>query len=254
MDLMRSSILLETDYEDYYDHLFLKADDPHAPADAIRYVRNKKDEIPRKHLFSVLHSHRLLTPPHGIVKDLRLSMDMKQAVVVFTEPSKHSGGQKHVMGYQEALMKHSKEFMTVFSNSEPNVTYRYLVIGERAFYLECKVKDHWDFNVNPKINIEEVEPGNELKGCEPFPVPIYSIDFTSFKDKNGQEWMVAVDLNLAPTLKGTGIDELLYPFEIQTLIENWFKKNPDVAPIEIPQQAKTLFPKANKSKKKKKKR
>lgn len=224
MDTSKSNIVLISDFEDYYDDFFRKEES--TDENAFIFTRNKKDEIPRKDIYNLLTKHRLIASPHGKVTKFLKNVQMQQAVLLFTDENRHDGGEKLAISYKEALKKYPNNFMAIYSNSEQGVSYRYLMVGNEKFFMkyESQEKGQWNSLVNPKITVEKVEPEDELS-FKPFLAPIVAIDFVHFVDRFEKDWMVAIDVNFAPTLKGTGIEELLPPFMVKQAIEEWAEEN-----------------------------
>jgi len=206
---------LNSDFEDYYDSAF-------AQEGNLTFPRLTSNEIPRKELYKLIGKHKLIPPVFGKVKKFIKKIPWEQAVIVFSNADLHSGGEKTVMSFKEAYKEHPDKYMSIYSVTERGESFRYLQIGKEAFFLRYK-SDVWDSTKNPKIEVERVEEGDEIK-MKPFDYPMYAVDFVRFEDRFGKEWMLAVDFNTAPILKGTGIEELIAPFEIVALLQEWYEE------------------------------
>ncbi|MFF2531434.1 hypothetical protein ACFVS2_21240 [Brevibacillus sp. NPDC058079] len=209
------TVKLITDFEDYYDAYFSKDGD-------IEFQRLSEKEPTRKQVFELLRKYGLVTPAFGQVKKFLRKCKREQAVVVYENITTHSGGKKSVMSFREALHNHSQKHMSLYSASDKGVSYRYLRIGQLAYLLKYQ-SDEWSSIVNTKsIEIEEADPG--FLTTEP-DYPLYAIDFVHFKDAKQDDVMVAIDFNIAPKLKNTGIEKWIDGVSVVNQIENWLNQS-----------------------------
>jgi hypothetical protein len=209
------TVKLISDFEDYYDTHF-------SDNGEIVFHRLLENELNRKQVFEQLKKMQLVTPAFGQVKKFLRKCKWEQAVVVYDNVITHSGGNKRVMSFREALLRHSQKYMSLYSATEQGVSYRYLRIGNRAYFLKYQ-SDEWSSIVNTKhIEIEEADPG--FLSVEP-PYPLYAIDFVHYQDKKQGDVMVAIDFNIAPKLAGTGIENIVDGSIIVQEIEKWLEKN-----------------------------
>jgi hypothetical protein len=205
---------LISDFEDYYDKHFSNESD-------MSFSRLSSEELNRKQVFDQLKKLNLVTPAFGQVKKFLRKCKWEQAVVVYENINTHSGGEKRIMPYREAL-KYSNQFMSLYAASDPGVSYRYLKIGSLAYFLKYE-SSNWNSVLNTeKISIEEADPNFLL--VEP-PFSLYSIDFVQYKDPKQGDVMVAIDFNLFPKLMETGLEEILGGALIVKEIENYRNKS-----------------------------
>lgn len=164
----------------------------------------------RYEMYIYLESLGFNVPIYGILNDFRkLKKDINK-VVVHLDLKSHRGENKILLDYEEALEKYRGKFATEYieTDGEFGVSYRYLRIGDEAFWLLYKSKNDWRSNCGSdiKIDILEIE-----KNTPPvIKSPLYAIDLVFDKYNNYH----AIDFNISPGIKGTGVEDILKPKEV----------------------------------------
>ncbi|WCF11664.1 hypothetical protein NDS46_30420 (plasmid) [Paenibacillus thiaminolyticus] len=206
---------LVSNFIDYYDHYF------DLQGDVLRRLSN--EGMNRVEMLQFLQQKNLTVPLHGIVKNLQNHslIERDTYVIVHTDIHSHRGENKHLLLYRDALERYPDELMVLYVSSFQGCSWRYLKIGSRSFILHYQSKDwrsNWD---TEKITIEDENASlinidvNE---------PLFAIDFVKNINENGEAVMMAIDYNIAPQLKGTGIENILAPAEVANLIkESWMR-------------------------------
>lgn len=221
-------IRLKTDFHDYYDHWF--------DAEGVEFERFSRQGRGRREALEYLSDIGLKTPPYGtprevmvktnnrlLERELELQKDSKYllSVVVYLDENAHRGEGKVLMPLQEALNKYPNHLCTLFIPPIPgkSVSMRHLQIGKKAFWLRYTSSDDWRSNCG-NVEIEVIK--QEKDGYHPkIHYPLFAIDYIANTDK-----MLAVDLNVSPGLKGTGIENILTGKEVAHLISeaiNYYK-------------------------------
>lgn len=120
------------------------------------------------------------------------------------------GGDRHYYEKQ----KFASEF--VGDLSKPPASWRYLFVGSRVLSIYYHSKDLWRSNVGEDAECEYM--GYVYSPLPQLPYPLYAVDVVEAPD--GQEY--AVDLNVSPGIRGTGVENVLSPYTVVSEIESWF--------------------------------
>lgn len=213
-----TKIKLVSDFTDIYD--------AHFDQDGEEFRRFKSEEPSRKSLYKILAKHKLIPAVTGKVKKFRKKLPSDAPVIVFTDTERHDGGEKLMMSYKDAFRDYDNHDMATYIVNKGNrgITYRYIRVGDAIFFFKL-LGSTWNVNEGHEIVEFERVPEEDALAMKPFDTPLYSIDFVPAIDSKGKEWMFAVDLNFAPKLEGSGIEELATPEEIANLIKTWYKEN-----------------------------
>lgn len=193
-------IRLISNFIDYYDHYF------DLQGEVFRRMTN--EGMDRKEMIEFLKKHGLITPPCGIVREMQYHGLIRDDVyvVVHTDIHSHRGENKFLMLYKEALEKHPDAFMVLYVSSFTGVSWRYLRVGDRSFMLRYKSED-WRSNWDTSEIVIEQEDASDIE--IDIDAPLFAIDFVKNVKPDGNPVMVAIDYNIAPQIKGTGVEELL---------------------------------------------
>lgn len=204
---------LKSDYIDYYDH--------HFDREGETYARMCRGGHSRKRALDLMSEMHLTVPPYGTVEQLygRLPGFCQSKWVIHTDLHAHCGEGKKLVTAEEALAKHRHDFAVEYVEPSPHgvsKSSRYLQIGNRAFWLTYSSDDEWRSNCGDVtiLTLGESEPS--IAGF----APLLAVDFVF--DRGG--WMYAVDLNTAPGLLGTGIQDILKPADVVRLIKDHYPK------------------------------
>ena len=208
-------IALHSDFRDYYDHWFCGTwENPD-----IIFKRMTSSGFPRPAMLQYLQELGLTVPAYGrvveLVHDLKMNIDediregMSSicSVVIHNDINAHAGEGKILCSYNDALENYPNAFAVEHIPSTPSgmgLSLRYLRVGLRQFWLRYSSSDDWRSNcgeVNIELLCEESKViSSQLMGV---PYPLFAVDFI-IGDK-----LYAVDFNIAPGVKGTGIEAIL---------------------------------------------
>ncbi len=226
-------IKLRTDFKDYYDHWFCyDHEKPHAV-----FHRMTTYGMNRIEMFKFFADNDCRAPINGYVKDIKNTLlqyygkklvsdlnDIGVHVIVYTNINSHAGEGKLKCTYQYALENYPDNYCSLFINNnydKPTST-RILTINTRSFILKYESDDLWRSNCgNVDISVlAEVSFNKFFHQQEKFPHPLYAIDLVPGVNEND---MYAVDLNIAPCIKGSGLENILLGHDIYELIEDFYK-------------------------------
>ncbi|MDD2748977.1 hypothetical protein A6M23_10445 [Acidithiobacillus thiooxidans] len=186
----------------------------------------------RSAMFTAFELAGLLTPRHGLVRDLVPVLRAEYVnypeelwqmmqVVVHIDGQAHAGEGKLALSYAEALAEYPKQFVVEFlpTANIGSVSYRYLRIGLRTFFLRSNSLDDWrsncgDTRIEYLGSTGSINPETTLF----FDLsPMIAIDYVQL----GKTFL-ALDLNIAPGLEGTGVDKAMPPVAIFETVAEWF--------------------------------
>ena len=195
---------LVTDFHDYYDWAFDR--------EGTEFKRIAKGGYTRQEALQTLNAMNLLTPRCGYPRDWKDNLAMLgQMWVVHTDPYAHCGDGKVLLSGHAALAHYPNTFATAYIPSDGSL--RWLQVGNRSFWLSYKSKDDWRSNCGD-VTIEFLQENPKvLRGRW----PLLAIDFVRDLDI-GAIW--AIDLNTAPGLRGTGMEDVLQAREVVDLIKS----------------------------------
>lgn len=202
---------LVSNFIDYYDHHF----DLHG--DIFRRMSN--EGMNRKEMLEFLSKQNLITPPFGIVNQMKnhALIENEAYVVVHTDITSHRGENKLLMRFNEALEQYPESFMVMYVSSFTGVSWRYLRVGDRSYILRYESED-WRSNWDTKQIVVEREDASDIHIS--IEAPLYAIDFVKNIKPDGSPVMVAIDYNIAPQIRGTGVEELLTAIDAADAIKN----------------------------------
>lgn len=205
-------IYLRSDFTDYYDYHF----NSYSP-NYLRFTRLSKSGMSRQEMFEFFTKLGISTPIYGKVKEVGLQLEKDynkinpkfieqyQQVVVYLDQNCHRGEGKIKVSIQEGLNKYPNLFCSQYivnTRSGNGLSWRHLQIGDLPLWLEYSSENDWRSNcgdVEIKI-LEQDQPQFHPKICN----PLWAIDFVF----NGIR-LHAIDFNIAPQVKGTGIENIL---------------------------------------------
>ena len=220
-------IAIDSDYLDFYDHAF------YSPYNAdIVWERRCSRGMSKRKQFAFLEQQGLKTPNHGTVaevyqkirKDYFLSKGLFHksarnlaAVIVYLDEYAHRGLGKLRVSIELALDQYPNKYCSEFIQTTPScdsVSYRYLQVGKKSFWLRYTGHDSWMSNHAEDVEVECL-CANEDKFKFGVDCPVFAIDFIPGRA------LYAIDFNTAPGFKETGIP-LKDPHEIYDLVEEWY--------------------------------
>lgn len=217
------TLKLVSDFRDYYDHLFDR--------DGFELRRVTTEGPSRSEMFTIFKLSKIHVPRHGIIKDM--PADVKW-MVVYVNESLHRGEGKILMPAAEARELHPDKFCTEylsFPKNEPVMSYkekyfgsswRELVIGNNSFFLHYRNCDDWRSNVGDEVVIELQDTRVGKRPKKDLHYPMYAIDYV-FDDGAGD--FAAVDLNIAPGIGGSPVEEILPSTQLVQSLKDWIKTN-----------------------------
>ena len=209
-------LALSSDFNDYYDHAL----------DEYRGIGPKWDRLSvtkrtRAQDLNLLRELGLDPPAHGPACRLHSSK-----VVVYDSMCAHRGeGKRLEMRSDVDEDAFCSEFIEC---SGPPVSYRVLLIGDRRLFLRYESTDAWRSNMG-EVCIEFVEKGSREWRmlqllAESLPIlqaalvtPLLAVDFVL--GEHSYTHFRAVDLNTAPGLSGSPVQETMKADEVATLLK-----------------------------------
>ena len=218
-------IKLDSDFQDFYDHWFALS---HVPFDCI-FTRRSDSGMSRPEMFNLFEQVGFSTPKYGIVRDIFddvkathpsgiLSSDLMQ-VVVHLDNYTHRGENKVKCSLMEAMQSYPDCFATEFianDAEETGFSIRYLRIGHRQFWLQYR-SDDWRSNVgNVDVRVageDDHLPENKRRRFMP-EAPLLALDFLAVDRQ-----LVPIDLNVAPGLQRTGVENWISAKEVFNQIQ-----------------------------------
>ncbi|BDB12868.1 hypothetical protein [Acidithiobacillus ferrooxidans] len=224
-----TKIRIESDFRDYYDHAFCGAWE----TPDFTYERMSTGGMSRPAMFVAFESVGLNTPRHGLVRDLIPELKKEYAgycehlnlkVVVHTSEYAHAGEGKELLAYDQAMKKRRNafavEFIPTALGNNHATSYRYLRVGTRVFWMEYESQDDWRSNCGD-CSVKYLSESADTVTAEAVffrESPLLALDFL----KVGQK-MLAIDLNVAPGLRGTGIEKIMKPDGVYQEVQNWYR-------------------------------
>lgn len=218
------NLKLLSNFSDYMDHWY----DLDAEYTLRRYSTDGLDRFGQLHL---MERNGLTVPAYGTVKQLlmptatygsperrnpRLSKQAER-LVVYTDVKAHCAEGKLLLSLDKALKLHPDCLATEYIADCPGVSWRYLQIGMHNFWLECRSTEDWRSNYG-EGSWEVIGQGMGW-GPKPFclKLPLFAIDFVIGKE------LYAVDFNIAPGVRGTGVEKYLSPKQaVESIKEAYF--------------------------------
>ncbi len=199
------ALRLESDFHDYYDLWFDRR------ADAV-LRRVTTDGPNRAEMFRLMAAAGYDVPPHGLAEGL--PSDDRQ-VVVYIDERAHRGDGKIVCTARYARGLHPECLSAEYIPEPRGVSWRYLQVGLKRFWLEYRNPGGWRSNVGDDVDVSVF--CQETDGLHPFfRLPLFAIDFVP-----GQK-LWAVDLNVAPGVRGSGVEKVLSGMDAAASIEEAF--------------------------------
>ena len=216
---------LKTDFHDYYDHWFDR--------EGQIFERMSHSGMSRREMFDFFEQIGLKTPPYGTPKGILESLsDFEKKmenlvqgdnfnlidVVVYLDETAHRGEGKVLMPLMKAIQDYPNTFCSRYypTLQTGSSSLRYLQIGDKVFWLRY-TSDDWRSNYG-NVNITVLS--QEKDGFHSkINLPLFAIDFIL-----GPNFIWAIDFNIAPGIKGTGIENILPAKEAVAAIKRWYQK------------------------------
>lgn len=196
---------LKSDFIDYYDH--------HFDLDGDVFSRLSTEGMDKLGQLKYMKKLGYPVPPfnkvkklHATVKTLGIDFQHQLDVVVYTDIKAHKGEGKIKMPLSQAITEHPNEYASIYITSDRSgLSWRLLQVGDIKIYLEYSSND-WRSNYGDvKIKVLEIERDAPHK----IKLPLFAIDCVP-----GLNSVYAVDFNVSPQLRGTGLEEILPAEEV----------------------------------------
>jgi len=196
-------LALRSDFVDFYDLAF----DARLPGVPVfqRFSRDAADRV------TLLRALRLTlgenVPTFGTARDCLRGWDDDSMWVAHFDPFAHRGEGKVVLAAGVLRREHPPETIVVkYIDGNRGRSLRHLQIGRRAFLLHYESADDWRSNCGDvRVMVSgRAHPMTEATW------PLLAVDYVT--DGSGRLW--AIDLNTAPGMTGTGIEDLMTPDEV----------------------------------------
>lgn len=213
-------IKLRSDFDDYYDGYF--------DHEGVIFDRLSECGPYRRAMYALLEQAGYRVPKHGSVEEMaaRITGEGRQMEVPMNEPvarpmtdlvvyarERGHGGNNHLVSVAEALRIFPGHYCTEYipvQSGERGWSLQYLQIGDCHWWLSYASNNNWRSNVGDyKVEIIEEGPRG-FHGF--FAEPVFSIDFLPVQE------LYAIDFNINPQLVGTGIENILPPTEVVSLV------------------------------------
>jgi hypothetical protein len=211
-------VKLRSDFWDYYDHCFDVIAD-------LTFERFSYGGMSRREMFEFLESIGLHVPPYGRPRDVLDQLDdfskehpQLVEVVVYLDERAHRGKEKIKVLLPQAMEKYSGHLVSQYIPALPSgngLTWRYLQVGDKIFWLRYYSCNDWRSNCGDVI-VEVLS--REKDSYHPnIHYPLFAVDFIP-----AGSVLYAVDFNVAPQIKGTGVEDLLPAREAAEAIKRAF--------------------------------
>ena len=200
---------LHSDFRDFYDLWFDR--------DGDTFERMSRNGMDRKTCMDALAwTLNLPTPRYGLAGELSELHD-NALWVLHMDPFAHCGEGKVVLAGGVIRRDHSDDLpVTEYVEAARGRSIRHLQVGRRAWELSYESADDWRSN-RGDVSIRV------LGNAAPFanaPWPLFAVDFV--RDANGSP--LAIDLNTAPGMDGTGMADVVKPREVVDEIKGWLSR------------------------------
>ena len=192
---------LVSDFRDYYDHWFDNSDPT--------FNRLMGAGPTKQEQFKLIAQAGYVTIPYGRPIDF----SAEDLLVVYLDETLHAGEGKSLMPQPKALEQHPDKLCSLYIASN-SISTRYLWVGSRCFELTYENLDKREW----RSNVGEVDVGFEKELFNhPHPkclsqFPLVAIDFVGG---------YGIDLNIAPGIKYTGLEDILSGREVYELIKEY---------------------------------
>lgn len=201
-------IYLRSDFSDYYDHHF---EQRMGWPGEVCFERFTTAGDRRNEMWTRLAKMGFAVPMWGPLSKLSESMEPASMVVVHTDPRAHRGEGKELLTLGMACRRYPGVMLAQRFVGTGGKSVRWLFIGGRCWELVYTSND-WRSNYGDvKVNVvgeTSVEVGHNCP-------PLCAVDLV----EGDADALYAVDYNIAPGLRGTGMEDVLKPAEVAALIK-----------------------------------
>lgn len=213
------TLVLESDYEDYYDGAF---DQPSGDGSDPLFLRRSDRVMPRLEMFGVIQARGLNVPRHGLgrVIDRIIYADDEIQLVVY--PDRYRSDEplrlidrNEASNYPDAQIAErigsSNGYYTRQGILVQSLVTRYIYIGSTRIRIEQSSEDDWRSNMGI-MRSTVIEVMNNTHN--PFMYPLIAVDMVG-----SAFGACCINLDTAPVLRGTGIEAHLPPERVVDLIK-----------------------------------
>lgn len=198
---------LVSDFRDYYDHWFDTFNVE------LVFERMSSGGMARREMLEYLQSLGLQVPAFGRVCDVRDRLRQKYDfpdfdrivdVVVYLDETAHRGEGKIKVLLRDAIDQYPNHLAVEHIPALPSglgLSWRYLQVGDKVFWLEYASRNDWRSNcgeVDIRVLARERDGYHGRIGH-----PLFAVDFVP------GNVLCAIDFNIAPGIKGTGVEKIL---------------------------------------------
>lgn len=201
------NLKLKSDFIDYYDHWF--------DLNGNVFERFSRSGMNRREMFAFLKEKGERTPRVGTLKQL-LAEGVKK-VVVYLDEMAHRAEGKILLLASDAAQEYPDHLCSEFIENPDQIvcTTRRLQVGDQIFWLQYTSDDAWRSNFGT-VEIKIIKHETSLHPS--IHHPLFAIDYV-----HGEAGRYAIDFNIAPQIKGTGIEEVLPPKKVVELIKSHYQ-------------------------------
>jgi len=208
---MALKIKLLSDFHDFYDFAF--------DQEGVSWERFANPGLSRVKMFQHLAACGFSVPAYGYCKYLIPNLvkhlgTVKFKVVVHLKEHSFGGDSKVLLDSDDALRMYPGNIGVQYIESH-STTYTYFKVGKLEYGLKYISTSDWRANCGEfKVDLVCEGLGNSFH--KRIKYPIFSIDCVS---NSGHVY--AIDLNIAPKLRGTGLEYHLRPLQVYKQVRDF---------------------------------
>lgn len=225
-----AGIILDSDYRDYYDNALKTIDLP----GELTLHRRRDQRLDRMSRFELLSKMGLKTPLYGEIKTLipellkrdKILTDCPGLEDVFEVVVYLPGHveNKIRVTYREAIERYPNHFGAEYIPTSPSgvgVSWEYICIGMRPFWVQHSSSDNWQANKgNTTIRLSVSEKKRPMFEETMLVDCIFSTTFIVLRNR-----MIAINYHTSPLVKDTPIKKAMTAQEAAGSIMQWEKLN-----------------------------
>jgi hypothetical protein len=215
-------VRLVSDFSDCTDAWF--------DADGPEFRRVSTEGPGKRSQFALLCAAGFRVPPHGPVKDVTNTWWAEeccwpQLVVAYEDEQAHCGKGKRLLRPEHykwdgcvTRIRECDRLNSLFCSAYlgkvpriPSVSWRLLQVGYHRFWVEYTSRTDWRSNCGDG-NCQVIGVERDAGPHPALPYPLWAVDFVLGKE------MYAVDLNVAPGIRGSGVERVVSPRELAASI------------------------------------
>lgn len=196
---------------DYYDHAF-DAKGPDTPA----WRRTDRPFPLRRECFWSMAQVGFRCVQNGVVSAFRSNDPATTELVVYTDETEHQGEGKVKLALAEATRLWPEAWASLYVPPDAPIaeSLRLLRVGSFGCALLYQSTSDWRSNVGAvSIEVTRSPLLEDKRGALDYLMRLYKTPLLAVDLVPSPRGWLATDLNLAPGLRGTGIEELLPPRE-----------------------------------------